>query len=797
MTRKEEIALGALLHDAGKFLQRANPPGEGLSEQSERLKAMACPSRHGAYSHLHVAYTNEFVSALPFWPDGVEPSRVANLAVYHHRPQDEDQRIIADADRLSSAMEREPDEDRAAGGSRRFRRVPLLSVASTVLADDSETPPAHLAVTPLSPRAAFPKPDGPPAADLTADYAHLWEAFLNEWGDNRCPRPLDFINRACSVLERYTWCIPSATNVVPDISLFDHLKTSAAIAVCLWETRSGEPSEKPFLLVAGDLSGIQNYIFGFQAGLGGLARRLRARSFQIEVFSEAISLHILRRLSLPIFHRILFAGGKFELLLPNTRQVRQVLSAVQEEASRWLFDRSVGEMTLSLASVPLAPDDLGDFAEASRRVGEALREEKNRAGHTLLVEDGRWAEDRFVLPALEVGRQEAICRCCGRRKGALTEDGAALCGVCESDARLGQHLPRAELAVFYDDRSGSYRAPLGTYSLASSSEGLPTPPLMAINMDAEPGETGRVPVLARLKARYVPRHPDGSIVTFQELAEKATGRAALGFLKLDVDNLGYLFARGLRGATRDRTSISRVAALSRTLDLFFEGYVETLLREDFPETYVVYSGGDDLLAVAPWDIALDLAARLRADFRRFTAGNPAWTLSGGMALVGYHTPVLDAVREADAHLEASKSLPGRGVLPWPLPEPPEGRPLKDRFTALGTSLPWETYPDILDAAKTLLGWLRDETVTAGCVRRLLRYSGMYREFQRTGRTPHLRYAPLLAYDLRRNWPERTPAQRRAREWAAALAAPDSEQMKALHFICQYALNGIRTGDTHG
>ena len=38
------------------------------------------------------------------------------------------------------------------------------------------------------------------------------------------------------LLEKYLWCVPAqTTNYIPDISLFDHAKTTAAIALCLYD----------------------------------------------------------------------------------------------------------------------------------------------------------------------------------------------------------------------------------------------------------------------------------------------------------------------------------------------------------------------------------------------------------------------------------------------------------------------------------------------------------------------------------------------------------------------------------
>lgn len=133
-----------------------------------------------------------------------------------------------------------------------------------------------------------------------------------------------------AVLERYTWCLPSnSQEEIPDISLYDHLRTTAAIAACLyiyhcekneWDITSIKDSRKEkFRLVVGDLSGIQSYIFDISHhGAGGVAKRLRARSFYLSMLSEVASHKVLHTFGLPISNIIMASGGKFYILLPNT-----------------------------------------------------------------------------------------------------------------------------------------------------------------------------------------------------------------------------------------------------------------------------------------------------------------------------------------------------------------------------------------------------------------------------------------------------------------------------------------------
>jgi len=790
-----EVSLGALLHDVGKFMQRAHSGQECLSEQSLRMMEQICPVRSGRSSHDHVLFTNEFVSGLSFWPDGLRPAEVANLAAFHHRPDTPEQNLIAEADRLSSGMDRrEPEES----GGARLRRVRMRSVAAGIALEGGAGVQAALNLGRLRPEVSFPDVlTGEPAAwdqeDLTGQYRKLWDGFVQEWKENQCPDPVGFVNRAASTMERYFWCVPSATNAFPDISLYDHSATTAAIAGCLFEAGG---AASPFLLAAGDLTGIQGYVYGLRHGAGGLARRLRARSFDVAAWSEAVSLAILAKLGLPMVHRIVYAGGKFHLLLPNTEQARSALVQTRAEAASWLFNRSGGQLGLSLAWMEADAEGLKNFSRTMTLLHARLRDARDQPGRDALIVDGRWNEARFALPPLEVSGEEQACPCCRLRVAEVIEEATKegeepkkVCSVCHEDGQRGRLLPKTRYVAFGDAGAAAWAAPVGSYGLAASPAKCAPGSRMIVDMDGQGQAPGRLPVVGGWRARRVPTDPSGDVKEFESLAKVSQGR--LGYLKMDVDNLGYLMAHGLRGEDADRSSISRVATLSRTLELFFSGYLESLLRAEYQDIYLVYSGGDDVLAIGPWSRVLDLALRLRKEFRRFTAGNRAWSLSAGVAVVHHKTPVLAAANEADELLKVSKTIPGAGFLPVPSDGEPRGSPTKDRITAFGVSMPWNGFEAAMASARRLLKWMQEGVVNTGKARRLLKYARMYREFQRTGDTRQFEYAPLLAYDISRNWQGIGAAFQEARVWAAGLGTPGSEEMEMLFFTCQYALLSAR------
>ena len=100
MREIDTLALAGLLHDIGKFGQRAEIYAKKDSIYKDR-----------DYKYTHGAYTAQILSELGF-NIGDELSDDASM---HHNPQNKNQWIIAAADRMASGFEREVFEKYNAG----------------------------------------------------------------------------------------------------------------------------------------------------------------------------------------------------------------------------------------------------------------------------------------------------------------------------------------------------------------------------------------------------------------------------------------------------------------------------------------------------------------------------------------------------------------------------------------------------------------------------------------------------------------------------------------------------------
>mgnify|MGYP005865973395 FL=1 len=196
------VAIAGLLHDLGKFAERARI--EVDRERLETWKQLDCPHWDGRPSHIHAAYTTagymaierllphrDAILAAPFaGPDAPDADdSLINAAARHHRPSTLLQWLIATADRLASGFERSEFDayNKAAEGTptgRNHYQARLLSLFDAMGLErdrrDAHTWCQPLAV--LSPKFLFPveRANYEPATDQAAqdEYKSLWQAWL-------------------------------------------------------------------------------------------------------------------------------------------------------------------------------------------------------------------------------------------------------------------------------------------------------------------------------------------------------------------------------------------------------------------------------------------------------------------------------------------------------------------------------------------------------------------------------------------------------------------------------------------
>ncbi|MCO6450990.1 MAG: type III-A CRISPR-associated protein Cas10/Csm1 [Caldilineales bacterium] len=676
-------ALAGLLHDIGKFMLRAGEGGTRTWDETAEQD----------FKYKHALLSSDF--AEKFIPD-LWRVAVKNPVANHHRPQSRDDLAVTLADRLS-AGERD-DATPSKPGEQAYQQ--LLSIFCSVQADGITSPQElylPLTVLKMERSTLFPAHTWPERQVKDA-YQGLWEelqqaaAQLRNAHDDDGDLPA-FLETMLLLLQRYLWCSPSAYwRTRPDVSLYDHCRMTAALAAVFASSELDEArlkvlidqreiSDELALLVGGDISGIQDFIYTISSR--GAASALRGRSFYLQLLTEAIIRYILNEFELPITNLIYAGGGKFYILARPSDAAR--IPAIQQHISRILLQHHRGELYVALAEKSLTGRDFyqGRISEAWAELDNRLQGVKLKRFSELDAEDLRWLFEAHG----DGGNEDRQCQVCGQEHiDAKADDNVRKCPPCLSYETLGEKLRSARFLLLQSIESASVdiKASPGNWQQSLAAFGLHADVsaqedelvkrgervcvVLALKDDALDGlypqakkAVGRrflVNVTPTLNADEwrsaqneglsdLPRV--GSTKPFHIMEWQSQGVKRLGVLRMDVDNLGGLFAEGLAG----KATLSRVASLSFAVSLFFDGWVEQLAvqQESSPEgwderLYSIYSGGDDLFFVGAWDAIAEFARRVRADLTPYAAFHPGIHASAGITLVGGKYPLYQAAGDA-------------------------------------------------------------------------------------------------------------------------------------------------------
>lgn len=762
-----KLAVSAFMHDMGKF---ASPAEMGFSprELDEYDKQLYLPSSQGRYSHYHSLYTAEFFNRyrdmLPpelhdrGWGQDDIP---VNLAAKHHNPETVFQWIITIADRISSGLDRKAYEDAGHSVAVRDYKTTRLVTLFEQLSRAVEHPGAKDSfkyVYPLEPvnaASVFPVKKEPDSASGRAEaekeYQELFSRFITEL-EQLLHRDTDvelWFDHFESLMMRYTSHIPSARagNTVPDVSLYDHLRTTAALAAAIYlfhrdtgtltEESVRSYGDRKFLLVSGDFRGIQNYIFARSGSSSRFRSKiLRGRSFSVSLYSELAADMLCRKIGVPGTSVVLNAAGKFTIIAPNTDLAKQAVSETEALINQWLAGIAYGETVISISTVEASSNDFvsQEFHNLWDRICTAADDKKCR-GIDLEVHGG--AVENYLHSFTNRPGGPALCPICGKRpamddSGSYLRGQAESCGLCRDHIFMGTNLVRKSFMALVGhsgNTSGEsmlYMPVYGEYQLVFAdapesliSKGYDVLKLWDIRVSGH--DNGLSGVTRRYINAHVPlytsslmaderiqqasereKDPDGAVgsplpgdpVTFNHIAafsrtprgDGYSGIEALGILKADIDYLGFLMACGLPD---NRLTLSRLATLSRQINYYFSVFLPRTLSSEpgFQLVYTVFAGGDDLFLIGPWNAILKLAGFIQKTFGAYTCDNPDITLSAGITMHKVHSPV-DAMAEAsEAELKRAKA---------------GGR---DRLTLYGETLQWQDLPALADIRQTFETWL--------------------------------------------------------------------------------------------
>ncbi len=648
-----KLVIGALLHDIGKVVYRQG--------QDKRK-----------HSQSGYDYLKEQI--------GLTDKEILNCVRYHHADgikgasisEDDFAYIVYIADNIASAVDRRDKEEAESGFQIHTTMQPVFNLLNGNHGNMYYRPMM------LNPDGEINYP-----VPMQGEFDEIqYNIILQNISDNLkgIEWNTEYVNSLLEVLEANLSYVPSSTSKqeVADISLYDHLKLTAAAASCIYAYLKGKDitdykqelfrnavsfyDEKAFLLASLDISGIQKFIYTISTK--NALKTLRSRSFYLEIMMEHIIDMLLQDLSLSRASLIYCGGGHCYLLLPNTEEVRRRFDAFCRKINQWYIQNFQVSLYIAGGYVPCSCNELhnipnGSYSSLFQQLSAMLSQKKSNRYS---------AGDIKMLNHRNVQDYDRECSVC-RRIGQVNELGR--CSVCENIEKFSAKVLQAKIF---------------TVTMDAQVDGLPLPGDCKLITDTEETLKDRMQndiyfVRAYGKNKmYTGKHIAAKLwvgdyttgSSFEEFARMADGIDRIAVLRADVDNLGQAIVAGFNDTKNGNryVTLSRTATLSRQLSLFFKLYINKILNEpqytmdgkkkDHRNATIVYSGGDDLFIVGAWNDVIELAVDVRRGLETYTEGT--LTISAGIGIYPHSYPVSIIAQEVAHQEESSKHKPGKNAI---------------------------------------------------------------------------------------------------------------------------------------
>lgn len=685
MKEKEILIKGALLHDIGKVCYRA---------MNKRIN----------HSKLGGDFLEQYLKS------NEETERLLNCVRYHHKDYLQKAKldkndlayIVYEADNIASGMDRRENEGEEKGFDPKLNLDSIFSVFYS----DKEIQVANkypLIYKDINKAFNYPR------KDISLATNSNYEALLNKIKSHFITKDINqiSINQLLQIIEEGFSYVPSSTNraEVCDISLYVHSKITSAVASCMklyfdeqqiqdykkYCFNSGSKifrNEKIYLLVSGDISGIQDFIYTIPSK--GALKTLRGRSLYIDLLLEEFIDEYLEQIGLSRANVLYSGGGHFYILAPNIEDTKKAIDKLQAKMNRWLMENIGINLYLAIGMAECSANNLMK-SEAQGNlfaiVNKKLKDDKT----IRYSKDEDFLEHIFnVEKEKDTAKKECnICHNLVDKLWKYNSDEEIACEFCLNLYKLGQDILTQDLVFVISEEKID-----GGIKIFGKDKDLYMYAVNIEDIDMFKGKILRIysknnllenDLAIRLYlADYSAKNENDEVMTFDDLAKSSCkidkGIKRLGVLRLDVDDLGIAFSSGFvsdKDKIEDNlryATLSRYADLSKDISMFFKVAINKICAGDLTgcvdfeekafnifgiakapkrKVNIIYAGGDDLFLVGAWDEVLEVAIDINRAFKQFTNGK--LTLSAGMAMFSPTYPISKMAEIAGLLVQMSKN----------------------------------------------------------------------------------------------------------------------------------------------
>lgn len=684
MKEKEILIKGALLHDIGKVCYRTG----------KRIN----------HSKLGGDFLEQYLKP------NEETKRLLNCVRYHHKDYLQKAKldkndlayIVYEADNIASGMDRRENEGEEKGFDPKLNLDSIFSVFYS----DKEIQVANkypLIYKDINKAFNYPR------KDISLATNSNYEALLNKIKSHFITKDINqiSINQLLQIIEEGFSYVPSSTNraEVCDISLYVHSKITSAVASCMklyFDEQQIQDykkycfnsdskifrNEKIYLLVSGDISGIQDFIYTIPSK--GALKTLKGRSLYIDLLLEEFIDEYLEQIGLSRANVLYSGGGHFYILAPNIEDTKKAIDKLQAKMNRWLMENIGINLYLAIGTAECSANNLMK-SEAQGNlfaiVNKKLKDDKT----IRYSKDEDFLEHIFnVEKEKDTAKKECnICHNLVDKLWKYNSDEEIACEFCLNLYKLGQDILTQDLVFVISEEKID-----GGIKIFGKDKDLY---MYAVNIEDINMFKGKIlriysknnllenDLAIRLYlADYSAKNENDEVMTFDDLAKSSCkidkGIKRLGVLRLDIDDLGIAFSSGFvsdKDKIEDNlryATLSRYADLSKDISMFFKVAINKICAGDLTgcvdfeekafnifgiakapkrKVNIIYAGGDDLFLVGAWDEVLEVAIDINRAFKQFTNGK--LTLSAGMAMFSPTYPISKMAEIAGLLVQMSKS----------------------------------------------------------------------------------------------------------------------------------------------
>ena len=699
------LQLGALLHDIGKIVRRADLDSKDHSEAGSK------------YLKDNNLLDDKY-------------KEVYDMIDYHHAKylssanlkEDSLAYIVYEADNIASGIDRVKYENEKIRGN----EMDSLNSIFNVIRIEKNNLKKTFKLFDFD-KNGFNMPTSSNIKLNNSDYKKIIDYIkdnLNSFKENINPEKLAIVLEACCSY------FPSSSYVdTPDISYYDHVKLTAAISACfyLYDKENNiqnfkeeyfsdiDRNKKKFLLVSGEFSGIQNFIYTISSKMA--MKSLRGRSFYLELFAEHIIDEILSTLELSRINLLYSGGSHFYLLLPNTEKTKEILDIYKEKINNFILERMGTTIYFEMVYTETSAEELGNGLtkeiKTENKVGELFRKTSSKVSKAKLsrysLEQLKelFNENSSLNKIYSYTKECTICKKAEDEKILENnardfgdEAGIELCDSCKGYINLGRDISKLyhtndEFIIEKKSENIEEGVVFPKYLEGYVSILINNKSYILKNMDKihryyaiNSNYTGDKLCRNIWVGNYnITENRKGNLIEFKELVKKSKGIERLAVFRADVDNLGTLFQSGFENKDSKEpyknVTLSKSVVLSRYLSDFFKRKINLILEKkdaakDNNELFkkycdiicknnssprdivIVYSGGDDVFAIGTWNDIIEFSIDLRTAFKEFT--NDKITLSAGIGFFSENYPI-HQMAEKTGNLEslakANKDFSGK------------------------------------------------------------------------------------------------------------------------------------------